>query len=184
MEGKIAGKGCFLQWFQEIKILPMFSRNPIPCFLFLASLWVFPMTAQAQMFIPDEHTSPLDDTFSEGGFAKPYEYERKAYGYDPSGVTYHENQSEDFQVIFITSLPFTAGASFLLTGLASTALTGNFQVGGDYFLPFLGLTFLGSTTVACVSVLTNKYPPPDAFTEEPNRPRRLALEVPLITAKF
>ena len=184
MEGKIAGKGCFLRAFRGIKIPPMLSRYRIPCFLFLALLALFPTAAGAQMFIPDENTSPLDETFSQGGFAKPYEYERKAYGYDPEGVTYHENQPEDFQVIFITSLPFTAGASFLLTGLASTAFTGNFQVGGDYFLPFLGLTVLGASTVACVSVLTNKYPPPGAYADDSNRPRRLALEVPLVTAKF
>lgn len=162
----------------------MFSRV-----LLLLSLLTFlgtcPVTAWAQLSIPDEKSS-LDEALSQGGFAKPYEYERQAYGYDPEGVEYHENQSEDFQVIFITSAPFAAGASFLVTGMVSLATTGNFQVGGDYFLPFLGLTFAGTTTIACVSVLTNKYPPPGTTTyvEDSPHPRSVVFNVPLVTAQF
>ncbi len=153
--------------------------------LLLALFGVCPALSWAQLSIPDQKSS-LDEALSQGGFAKPYEYERQAYGYDPEGVDYHENQSEDFQVIFITSAPFAAGASFLVTGMVSLASTGNFQVGGDYFLPFLGLTLAGTTTIACVSVLTNKYPPPGTTTyvETSPTPRHLAFDVPLVTARF
>jgi hypothetical protein len=143
-----------------------------------------------------------DEMIQTGGFAKPYEYERQAYGYDPEGVEYHENQPEDFQIIFITSLPFTALASFCLTGLTSLALNHSFSVGGNYFIPFVAATALGSTTIACVSVLTNKYPPPGSDTYSQNSQTELALSMsytlgnaspalrpvafnlPLITAKF
>lgn len=160
----------------------MFSR---PAFFLIILAFLGPVTAWAQLSIPDEKSS-LDEALSQGGFAKPYEYERQAYGYDPEGVEYHENQSEDFQVIFITSAPFAAGASFLVTGMVSLATTGNFQVGGDYFLPFLGLTFAGTTTIACVSVLTNKYPPPGSTTyvEGSKAPRSVAFNIPLVTARF
>ena len=163
----------------------MFSRVTIPFFLLLALLGACPVAGWAQLSIPDEKSS-LDEALSQGGFAKPYEYERQAYGYDPEGVEYHENQSEDFQVIFITSAPFAAGASFLITGMVSLATTGNFGVGGDYFMPFLGLTLTGTTTIACVSVLTNKYPPPGSSTYvDGSKPSRsFAFNVPLVTAKF
>lgn len=144
------------------------------------------MAGWGQLSIPDETTSPMDEILSHGGFAKPYEYERQAYGYDPEGVEYHENQPEDFQVIFITSAPFVAGASFLLTGMTSLAMNGNFQVGGNYFLPFLGLTLAGTTTIACVSVLSNPYPPPGTTTyvENIQTERSLAFNLPLFTARF
>ena len=136
------------------------------------------------MSIPDDSTST--DSSSNGGFAKPFEYERQAYGYDPEGVEYKENQAEDFQVIFISSLPFTALASFGITGLVSLAAQGNFAVGGNYFLPFLAGAAVGSTTIACVSVLTNKYPPPDSATyvEKGQGPQALAFKIPVVTLKF
>ena len=123
----------------------------------------------------------------EGGFAKPYSYERQAYGYDPEGIEYKENQAEDFQVIFITSAPFTAGASFLLTSLASLATRNSFDVGGDYFWPFIGGAFLGATTIACVSTLTNKYPPPPASSEysmAPTVKSARGFQVPVLSARF
>jgi hypothetical protein len=137
----------------------------------------------AQSFIPTP--PPVKDT-SNLGFAKPYEYERQAYGYDPDGVQYRENQAEDFQVVFITSAPFAALASLGLTGLASTLIEGKFDISGGYFIPFIAGTVVGATTVACVSVLTNPYPPPD---EEPvlssaSGPRRFAFALPLVTAQF
>lgn len=164
----------------------MINRNLISLVLFSLFLSVHPTRGWAQLALPADNSSIYDDTEINGGFAKPYTYERKAYGYDPEGVDYHESQSEDFQVIFISSMPFTAGASFLLTGLTSLALDGNFQVGGDYFLPFLGGTFVGATTIACVSVLTNPYPPPGAITYlgGPAPSRSFVFSVPLITAKF
>ena len=127
-----------------------------------------------------------DDTNIVGGFAKPYEYERQAYGYDPEGVVYKENQTEDFQVVFITASPFTALASFGIYGTISLFTEGTFGVGGDFFLPFLGTAIAGSTAIACISVLTNPYPPPHqtAFLENPNRPKVLAFQIPLVTARF
>src|SRR5581483_5231322 len=143
-----------------------------------------PSVCRAQLAIPDE--SQTADKPAQGGFEKPYEYERQAYGYDPEGVDYKENQPEDFQVIFISSLPFTALASFGLTGLVSLAARGNFGVGGDYFMPFLILTGTGSTAIACVSVLTNKYPPPPSESYVENTPnfKTLAFDVTLVTMKF
>jgi hypothetical protein len=137
----------------------------------------------AQSFIPTP--PPVKDT-SDLGFAKPYEYERQAYGYDPEGVQYKENQVEDFQVVFITSAPFAALASLGLTGLASTLIEGKFDINGRYFVPFIVGTVAGSAAVACVSVLTNSYPPPD---EEPvlssaSGPRRFAFALPLVSAQF
>lgn len=164
----------------------MVFRIPLHHFVLLVLLGTLPAVGWSQVSIPGEDTNPMDEILSQSGFAKPYEYERQAYGYDPEGVEYHENQSEDFQVIFISSAPFAAGASFLLTGLFSLATTGNFQVGGNYFLPFLGLTLTGTTTIACVSVLTNKYPPPGTitFVDGSAAHRPLAFNVPLITARF
>src|SRR5665213_2314068 len=67
---------------------------------------------------------PAEEEISDqNAFVKPYEYERQALGYDPDGIIYRENQPEDFQVVFITSLPFAALASFGLTGLTSLAYT-------------------------------------------------------------
>jgi len=133
------------------------------------------------MSIPPNDANPEPPQLT--GFEKPFEYERQAYGYDPEGVDYKENQSEDFQVIFITSLPFTALASYGLTGLTSLATRGTFDVNGDYFLPFLLGTGLGATTIACVSVLTNPYPPPAAWDPHPG-PDRLALQMPVATFRF
>lgn len=128
----------------------------------------------------------LDYTTLQGGFVKPYEYERQAYGYDPEGVIYEENQAEDFQVVFISSVPFTAAASYILTGLVSLATRGSFDVGGNYFFPFIGGMAVGSTTIACVSTLTNKYPPPGSTTyvETQPPPSSLVFKIPLVTANF
>jgi hypothetical protein len=140
----------------------------------------------AQSFIPTPPPvikTPADST----GFAKPYEFERQAYGYDPEGVEYRENQAEDFQVIFITAAPFAALASFALTGLASTLIQGSFGISGNYFYVFLGGTALGATGAACLSVLTNPYPPPDEspiLAQATGGPRQLALSLPLLTAQF
>ena len=176
--------GCVFQsnW-KDINIRTMFSLKSFYLVLLLAAT---PMTGWAQLSIPDDHTTPMDEILSHGDYGKPYEYERQAYGYDPEGVEYHENQPEDFQVIFITSAPFAAGASFLVTGMTSLAMTGNFQVGGDYFLPFLGLTLAGTTTIACVSVLSNPYPPPGTTTyvDRPGINRSMAFHLPVLTARF
>ncbi|HXL73043.1 MAG TPA: hypothetical protein VN963_05390 [bacterium] len=130
---------------------------------------------------------PSEEELSDqNAFVKPYEYERQALGYDPDGIIYRENQPEDFQVVFITSLPFAALASFGLTGLTSMIVQGQFSVGGSFFLPFLGGMAIGATTVACVSVLSNPYPPPDtnSIVELPNAQRSLAFLLPLMTARF
>jgi hypothetical protein len=139
-----------------------------------------PSICNAQAFSDEEDPNIV------GGFAKPYEYERQAYGYDPEGVEYKENQTEDFQVIFITSAPFTAMASFVIYGTVSLITDGSFGVGGDYFWPFIGTAALGSTAIACTSVLTNPYPPPShpIYSADSMQPKTLAFEVPLITARF
>jgi hypothetical protein len=159
-------------------------------FLVLLSVMVLvalqPSQGLAQLSIPDDSSNSSTSTEPSGGFAKPYEYERQAYGYDPEGVDYKENQAEDFQVIFITSLPFAALASFGITGLVSLATQGQFGVGGNYFIPFVVTAGLGATTIACVSVLTNKYPPPSSSTYVDNitGPQPLAFNLPLVTMKF
>src|SRR6185369_1556716 len=94
--------------------------------LLMAFLMAFPLAAFAEV-----------DEEAPTGIAKPYAYERQAYGYDPEGIDYKENQPEDFHVIFITSAPFSALASFGLTGLVSLVARHSFSVDGDYFLPFL-----------------------------------------------
>jgi hypothetical protein len=134
------------------------------------------------MSIPPNDANP--ETPPLTGFEKPYAYERQANGYDPEGVDYKENQAEDFQVIFITSLPFTALASYGLTGLASLSTRGTFDVNGDFFLPFLIGTGLGSATIACVSVLSNPYPAPVAWDPHPPGLNRLALQMPVATLRF
>jgi len=156
-------------------------------FLLIALLllgWV--PALRAQSFIPTP--PPVTGTPADGsGFAKPYEFERQAYGYDPEGVEYKENQPEDFQVVFITAVPFAALASFCVTGLASELFQGSFGISGDYFYVFLGGTAVGATTVAALSVLTNPYPPPEEspiLSQGPGGRARLALDVPLLTAKF
>jgi hypothetical protein len=134
------------------------------------------------MSIPPEDANPVPPQLT--GFEKPYEYERQAMGYDPEGVEYKENQPEDFQVVFITSLPFTALASYGLTGLTSLVARGTFDVNGDYFLPVIIGTGVGSTTIACVSVLTNPYPPPTAWDLNPRGPERLAFQMPVASLRF
>lgn len=158
----------------------MFLRLFAPLLIALLLGMGLPSICKAQ-FLSDE-----DDPNIVGGFAKPYEYERQAYGYDAEGVEYKENQTEDFQVIFITSAPFTAMASFLIYGTVSLFADGNFGVGGDYFWPFIGTAALGSTAIACASVLTNPYPPPShpIYSADLMQPKALAFEVPLITARF
>ncbi len=153
--------------------------------LLLSGAALTPLKALAQTNSPTPVLNNGDEPVT-GGFAKPYEYERKAYGYDPEGVEYKENQPEDFQVIFITATPFTALFSFGVTGLVSLATRNSFDVGGDYFLPFLAGTFVGSTTIACVSVLTNKYPPPASrsYVDSQGLTGSLVFNVPIITAKF
>ena len=140
--------------------------------------------ANPKPMVADQPTE--EELSDQNSFVKPYEYEREALGYDPDGIIYRENQPEDFQVVFITSLPFAALLSFGLTGLTSTITTGQFSVGGDYFWPFIGLTLAGSTTAACASVLTNPYPPPDTHSvvELPGVRPALAFSVPLMTARF
>jgi hypothetical protein len=140
--------------------------------------------ANAKPMVADQ---PAEEELSDqNAFVKPYEYEREALGYDPDGVIYRENKAEDFQVVFITALPFAAVASFGLTGLTSVVATGQFAVGGDFFLPFLGGIVVGATTVACVSVLTNPYPPPESnsIVELPGVRRSLAFSLPLATVRF
>ena len=165
--------------FQRILILSLI--------LVLNGAGFSPVFADDQQDMPTSPTDEVDVMTLTGGFAKPYEYERQAYGYDPEGIDYHENQSEDFQVVFITSAPFAAGASFLLTSLVSLATRNTFDVGGDYFWPFLGATAVGATTIACVSTLTNKYPPPSAaseYSQAPQVPHSMAFKTPLFTARF
>ena len=160
----------------------MFLRSLL-FLLFLATLAFRPSLALALDPTSSQADVPPE---KEGGFAKPYDYERKAYGYDPQGVEYKENQAEDFQVIFITSAPFTAIASFGLTGLASLAIRHTFSVDGDYLIPFIAGTVAGSTTIACLSVLTNKYPPPASGTlgEGPHSREFSGFQLPLVMAKF
>jgi hypothetical protein len=137
----------------------------------------------AQSFIPTP--PPAKDT-SKMGFERPYEYERQAYGYDPNGVQYKENQLEDFQVVFISSAPFAALASAGLTGLTSTCVEGKFDLNGPYLIAFIAGTVVGAGAMACISVLSNKYPAPD---EDPvlsssAKPRRLVFAWPILTAQF
>lgn len=174
----------------------MVFRSLILVLIALSFLWVCPWTAYANEIDnldPNPPSKPMvagqpaeEEISDQSAFVKPYEYERQALGYDPDGIIYRENQPEDFQVVFITSLPFAALASFTLTGLTSLALEGQFSVGGNFFLPFLGGMAVGATTVACISVLSNPYPPPDtnSVVELPNAQRSLAFLLPLMTARF
>ena len=160
----------------------MFSRKFFTILLLGIVLGTSSSWAQSDSTPP---VTPENDEGVTAGFAKPYEYERQAQGYDPEGIEYKENQAEDFQVVFVTSLPFTALASFGITGLVSLVTQNNFGVGGSYFIPFLAGAAVGSTTIACVSVFTNKYPPPaqKSFVEA-NHPLELALQIPLLRAEF
>jgi len=155
-------------------------------FLLLAALGLSTPTSTLAVPSTEELAQQGDDSEIQGGFAQPYEYERKAYGYDPEGVDYKENQAEDFQVVFISATPFSALFSFGVTGLVSLLSNNSFGVGGDYFLPFLAGTLAGSTTVACISVLTNQYPPPPSksITENQESPEWFAFNLPLIKANF
>jgi len=164
----------------------MFLRVTFTFLLALSLLGFGLKPGWAQMTSQGVPASDEVESSNTTGVEKPYKYERQAYGYDPEGVEYKQNQIEDFQVVFISSAPFTALASFGLTGLASLAFTGNFGVGGDYFLPFLAGAFIGSTTIACVSVLTNKYPapPPISLTaSQPSLPLEM-VRLNLISAQF
>jgi len=135
---------------------------------------------------PSFAISQAEDS-SEGGFARPYVYERQAFGYDPEGVDYKENQAEDFQVVFVSSAPFAAATSFGLTGLVSQIFRNSFNVDGDYLIPFIVGTLAGATAIASISVLSNKYPPPPAssfFSQAPTSMPPLAFRMPVINAEF
>jgi hypothetical protein len=164
----------------------MLSRVLFIFFLVLSLTALGIMPALAQMTSQGVPASDEQEPTSLTGVEKPFEYERQAYGYDPEGIEYKENQPEDFQVVFVSSVPFTALASYGITGLASLAFTGNFGVGGDYFLPFLACTFIGSTTIACVSVLTNKYPAPPPLSVSEAKPHlsNELVRVDLVSARF
>ena len=164
----------------------MFLRVTFTCFLALFFLSLGPKPLRAQVTSQGVTASEGQEASSITGIEKPYEYERQAYGYDPEGVEYKQNQPEDFTVVFISSAPFTALASYGLTGLASLAFHGHFGVEGDYFLPFLAVTFVGSATIACASVLTNKYPapPPLSVTEFKPHLSDEMVRLNLVTARF
>jgi hypothetical protein len=115
------------------------------------------------------------------GFGNPYDLEKKAFGYDPRSGGRKADPAEDFQIIFITSAPFTALASYGITGLVSLAVRDSFSVEGDYLIPFIAGTVAGSAVIASVSVLSNKYPPPSVSLGPPGR---LVLTVPLVQARF
>ncbi len=164
---------------------PMFSRL-FPLLLIVLLLGIcLPSHVHADDWGTTTTTDDEDENI-KGGFAPPYEYERQAYGYDPEGVTYKENQAEDFQVIFITSTPFTAMASFVIYGTVSLVNDGTFGIGGDLFLPFVGTALAGSTAIACISVFSNSYPPPNQISQlgNPNQSMAFAFQIPLVTAKF
>jgi hypothetical protein len=164
----------------------MFLRVTFTCFLALSFLVLGLKPGWAQMTSQGVPASDEEEASGTTGIEKPYEYERQAYGYDPEGIEYKQNQPEDFQVVFISSVPFATLASYGITGLASLAFTGNFGVGGDYFLPFLAGAFIGSTTIACVSVLTNKYPAPPPLSVTESRPHLFneMVRLNLISARF
>jgi hypothetical protein len=128
-----------------------------------------------------------DDDSSNTGFAKPYDYERQAFGYDPEGIDYKENQAEDFQVVFVSAAPFAGAASFGLTGLASQLFRNRFDVDGDYLIPFIVGTLAGAAAIAAISVLSNKYPPPPAssfFSQASTPMPPLAFRMSVINAEF
>jgi hypothetical protein len=173
-----------LMFYRPFSFLPLFLAFLLVCALPVSAAPIDLNPANAKPMVNDP---PAEEELSDhGGFAKPYDYERQAMGYDPEGIIYHENQPEDFQVVFLTSLPFAALASFGVVGLTSAITTGQFGVGGDFFWPFIGGMFLGSTTVACVSVLSNPYPPPPStsIVLGPGRGPEIAFLLPLVSARF
>lgn len=85
----------------------------------------------------------------------PYAVEREALGYDPEGIEYRRNRLEDFQVFFVTSLPFTGAVSFGLAALASKAFRGTFAVTEGYETAAIAGAVLGSLGVAWFSLPTS-----------------------------
>ena len=163
---------------------PMFSRLLTLFTILILMGFGLPHICNAQ----SAHSAAVTDEEDPNvvnGFAPPYEYEREANGYDPEGVEYKENKVEDFQVVFITATPFTAFASFGVWATIGLFTNGTFTV-GDNFWYFVGTALAGSTTVACVSVLSNNYPPPHqtTFSDNSLQPKALAFVVPLLTAQF
>jgi hypothetical protein len=157
------------------------------CFLLASMSSVGSSSALAQSESFSSGPSLTDDSPVTGGFARPYEFERQAYGYDPDGIEYKENQAEDFQVVFISSAPFAALASFGLTSFTSLIFRNSFSIDGDYFLPFLVGTAVGATTIASVSVLTNKYPAPPPFSsysEKTGEMPPLAFKMTIFSTEF
>jgi len=123
---------------------------------------------------------------SSTGFEKPYVGERESLGYDPEGIEYKQNRVEDFQVLLISSAPFAAMFSYVVTGLVSKLERGTFKVDGPYSRAFLIGTVAGAATIATVSVIGPRYtPPPEAALPSP--PRTLVhsgWRVPLVEARF
>jgi hypothetical protein len=129
-------------------------------------------------------TTPFGPTPTPEGYGNPADHERQAQGFDAQGYRYKPDQAEDFQIILITSAPFTALASYGLTGLVSLALRDTFSVDGDYLIPFIVGTVAGSVTVASVSVLTNKYPAPTSASLPEGQPGEFKVTLPLAMARF
>lgn len=113
----------------------------------------------------------------EEGFALPYAAEREALGYDPEGVEYRRNTLEDFQVLFVSSTPFTALASFGLAALTSKVFRGEFSVTGDYRTAAFVGAGVGSLAVAWYSLPRGPGGPPKTVSA-------MEVRIPLLAANF
>ncbi|GEM_PF-3022777 len=119
------------------------------------------------------------------GFEKPAAEERIAYGFDPEGIEYRENKTEDFQIFFIESAPFAGALSYGGAALTSLAIRGTGKINKGYFIGFIVSTLVLSTLSATYSVSGKRYvkPAPQASLSESALPP-LAFEASLVQMTF
>jgi hypothetical protein len=142
-----------------------------------------PAQLRAQ-FAPGPAPTSTPAAVSNPGYEKPENAEREFYGYDPEGLEYRENRTEDFQVIFIETAPFAALLSFGTSALVSVASRGKVSVNGGYLAGAVVSTLVISGTVAYVSVKGKPYPPPASLSMDPPVSSALAFRFPLVQMRF
>jgi len=119
------------------------------------------------------------------GFEKPAAEERIAYGFDPAGIEYRENKTEDFQIFFVESAPFAGALSYGGAVLTSLARRGTSKVNRGYFIGFIVSTLVLSTLSATYSISGKRYvkPAPQAALSDSALPP-LAFEASLVQMTF
>jgi hypothetical protein len=129
----------------------------LPILTLLLPSLAFPqaMTNPVPGSVPGVVTTP--STTVPAGFEKPAAEEQVAYGFDPAGIEYRENKTEDFQIFLVESAPFAGAISYGGAALTSLARRGTGKVDKGYFIGFIVSTLVLSALSATYSVSGKRY---------------------------